>query len=50
MNTKKSVRDLENFHEIDSFNAVNFEKNLICPPNPYPPYVYKTRKPKLKNY
>jgi hypothetical protein len=47
MGTKKSVRDLETFQEIDSFNATNFEKNLLQPPNLYPVYVYKTRKPNL---
>ena len=28
--TRKSVRDLENYKEIDKFNQMEFEKNLIA--------------------
>jgi len=48
MNTRKSVRDLETFQEIDQFNAVNFEKSLKSVYNEnQSSKTYKTVKPRL---
>ena len=48
MNTRKSVRDLETFQEIDQFNAVNFEKSLKSVYNQnQSSNPYKTVKPRL---
>lgn len=50
MATKKSVRYLETFQEIDTFNAADFENNLILPEfhDVIPLSSYKTKKLNMK--